>query len=83
MSIKGSDFLNTMQDFNELEIKKKIFGRGRGLQADKVEALEREIDDAEANAFEAGALVRRDQAQDESVYYVQLRIDDSDIVTAD
>jgi hypothetical protein len=30
-----------------------------------VEALEKEIDDVESNPFEAGAFIRRDQAQDE------------------
>jgi hypothetical protein len=33
-----------------------------------VEALKKEIDDAESNPFEVGAFIRRDQAQDESVY---------------
>ncbi len=42
-----------------------------------MEDLEKEIDEAEANASQAGALVRRDQAQDELVFRSHLDLDAS------
>ena len=68
MHLQRSNSPNTLQDLDEDEIKKTFFKKGQTSQAERVEDLEKDIDDAEANPTEAGALVRRDQAQDELVF---------------
>lgn len=72
---------NTVQDLDEDEIKKTFFKKGQTSQAERVEDLEKEIDDAEANPTEAGALVRRDQAQDELVFRVGILMHPDDRIT--
>jgi hypothetical protein len=59
---------NALQDLDEEEIKRKFFQKGEHPQANRVEYLEREIDEAEADPTKAGALLRRNKAQDEYVF---------------
>lgn len=60
----------------KMKLRRNFSRRVRESQADEVEALENEIDATEANPFEAGALVRRNQAQDKSVYHACLHLNE-------
>ena len=45
-----------------MEIKKKFFQKGSSSKAARIEYLEKEINHADSNPNEAGALLRRDRA---------------------
>jgi hypothetical protein len=53
------------QDLDIDEVKRTFFSRGKDLMASRIRFLEQEIEDAEADDGKAGALRRRDMAQDE------------------
>ena len=57
--------LTLEKDLDVDEVKEKFFEEGKSLDAARVEALLAEIDDIEDNRDAAGALQRRDAAQDE------------------
>jgi hypothetical protein len=57
--------LTLEKDLDVDEVKEKFFEKGKSLDAARVEALLAEIDDIEDNRDAAGALQRRDAAQDE------------------
>ena len=58
-------FITKLQIFKRRELKREFVGQGKPLQADTIDALERIIQEAEANQDEKGAWSRRDRAKDE------------------